>query len=161
MTEEMDLLSRSVALPYAFLRIALGLNICMASFVGRPVLEALPNPCYPSSRRPYAPMVRLQLRLLAANRRSNSRCSRTLWFPDSARLDFLRGPHACPDVRVYLATRLADGRNPAHLFRGLFSIARGDSVQFLWRRPDSSSEVSDQSPITSAADNLRRSPMSS
>ena len=33
MTEETDLLSRSVALPYAFLRIALGLNICMHGIV--------------------------------------------------------------------------------------------------------------------------------
>jgi hypothetical protein len=33
MTEEMDLLSRSVALPNAFLRVALGLNICMHGIV--------------------------------------------------------------------------------------------------------------------------------
>jgi thiosulfate dehydrogenase (quinone) large subunit len=33
MTEEFDLLSRSVALPYALLRIALGLNICMHGIV--------------------------------------------------------------------------------------------------------------------------------
>src|SRR5579863_7377124 len=33
MTEEMDLMSRSVALPYALLRIALGLNICMHGIV--------------------------------------------------------------------------------------------------------------------------------
>jgi thiosulfate dehydrogenase [quinone] large subunit len=33
MTEEMDLWSRSVALPYALLRIALGLNICMHGIV--------------------------------------------------------------------------------------------------------------------------------
>ena len=33
MTKEMDLLSRSVALPYALLRIAVGLNICMHGIV--------------------------------------------------------------------------------------------------------------------------------
>lgn len=33
MTEDMDLLSRRVALPYALLRIALGLNICMHGIV--------------------------------------------------------------------------------------------------------------------------------
>jgi hypothetical protein len=53
-------------------------------------------------------------------------------FGFQTRRDLISGsPNACPDVRLYLATRLADGKNPAHLFRGLFSIARGDSVQFL------------------------------
>jgi hypothetical protein len=159
MTEEMDLWSRSVPLSYAVLRIALGLNICMPGIVrwaaglrsfAESLLAHVPED-------PSAHVVRLQLRLLAANRRSNSRCLRTFWFPDSARLDFGLGSHAYSDVRVHLARRLADGRNPAHLFRGLFSIAREDSVQFLWRRPASSSQVSAQSRITSAEDTRRSS----
>jgi len=36
---------------------------------------------------------------------------RAVQFPDQTRFDFGLRPHACFDVWVYFATRLADGRN--------------------------------------------------
>jgi hypothetical protein len=67
-TEERDLRLRGVALPYALLRIALGMNICLHGVVrwtlslrnfAEPLLPYVPED-------PPARMVRLQLRLRAA-----------------------------------------------------------------------------------------------
>jgi hypothetical protein len=133
MIEEMDLWSRNVALSYALLRIALGLNICLHGIVRSaaglrsfaesllPMFQKTPLPTWSVYSFGY---------LLPIVEATVGACV-LFGFHTRALLDFGLGPHACPDVRVYLATRLADGRNPAHLFRGLFSIARGDSGQFL------------------------------
>ena len=42
----------------------------------------------------------------------------------TTRFDFGLGSHACFDVRLYLAARLADCRNTAHVFFGLFYFTR-------------------------------------
>ena len=49
---------------------------------------------------------------------------RAVWFPDQTRFDFGLGSHACFDVWVYFAARLADGRNTTYVFSGLFSFTR-------------------------------------
>ena len=97
----------------------------MASLVGRPVLEALPSLCYPCSRRQHCPRGPSTVSVTCCQSSKQPSVLSYFLVSDSARLDFGLGPDACPDVRVYLAPRLADGGNPTHLFRGLFSIARG------------------------------------
>lgn len=152
MTREMDLWSRNVALSYALLRIALGLNICLHGIVRwASALETLPNPFYPCSRRPLCPRGPSTPSATCCQSSKQIVGACVLFGFETWRALLRLGPHAFPEFRVCLATRLADGGNPAHLFRRLFPIARGNPIRFLLRRPASSSQVSAESRITSAA----------
>jgi hypothetical protein len=136
MTEETDLGLRNVGLSYALLRIALGLNICLHGLVRWTAgLTSFAGSLFTHvPKDPSARVVRLQLRLRAAYRRTNRRRMCTLWFPDSPRFDYRLGSHARFNIRVYLAARLADGRNTTYVFSGLFSFTGMDAIQFLQLR---------------------------
>jgi hypothetical protein len=49
---------------------------------------------------------------------------RTVQFPDQTRFDFGLRSYARFGVRVYFATKLADGRNTTYVFSGLFPFTR-------------------------------------
>lgn len=69
-------------------------------------------------------VARLQLRLRTACCRSASWFLRTVQFPDQTRFDFGLRSNARFDVRVYFATKLADGWNTTYVFSGLFPFTR-------------------------------------
>jgi hypothetical protein len=112
MTEERDLRLRGVALPYALLRIALGLNICLHGVVR----WALGLRNFAESLLPM-----LQKTLLPVWSIYSFGCVLHIV---EALVGFRLRPHARFDVWVYFATRLADGRNTLYVFSGLFSFTR-------------------------------------
>ena len=108
-----------------FKRIALGLNICLHGVVRwASGLRNFAESLLPMFQKTPLRVARLQLRLRAACCRSASWFLRTVQFPDQTRFDFGLCSNARFDVRVYFATKLADGRNTTYVFSGLFPLTR-------------------------------------
>ena len=108
-----------------FKRIALGLNICLHGLVRwASGLRKFAESLLPMFQKTPLRVARLQLRLRAACCRSASWFLRTVQFPDQTRFDFGLCSNARFDVRVYFATKLADGRNTTYVFSGLFLFTR-------------------------------------
>ena len=130
MAEEMDLWLRDVTLSYALLRIALGLNICLHGVVRwaaglrnfaeslLPMFQKTPLPTWSIFSFGYVlPIVEATV----------GGCV-LFGFQTRRALISGSGSNACLDVRLYIAPRLADGRNPANLLVHLFSPSRGCAI---------------------------------
>ena len=130
MSNERDQWLKSVRLSYALLRIALGLNICLHGFVRWTVgLRSFAESLLPMFQKTPLPgwSVYTFGYMLPNCRNSRGRLG-ALWLPNTARLDFRVGSHACLDVRFDPAARLAHCRNTTHVFLGLFFFAGRDSI---------------------------------